>query len=63
MKVCTKCKIEKESCDFTFRKDTQKYVSRCKLCEKEYNIQYYKKNKKTILERSNLHYKENTEEK
>ncbi len=63
MKVCTKCKIEKENCEFTFRKDTQKYVSRCKLCEKEYNIEYYKKNKKTILERSDLHYKENTEKK
>jgi len=63
MKVCTKCKIEKENCEFNFRKDTQKYVSRCKLCDKEYYTEYYKKNKKTILERSNLYYKENTEEK
>jgi hypothetical protein len=63
MRVCTKCKIEKENCEFTFHKGTQKYVSRCKLCVKEYMINYYDKNKKKLLERSNLYYKENIEEK
>jgi len=63
MKVCSKCGIEKENCEFTFRKNTQKYVSRCKQCDKDYMLKYYEKNKKTLLERSNLYYKENTEEK
>jgi len=61
MKICTKCGIEKEKCEFTLRKDNQKYMSRCKLCDKEYLTEYYKKNKKILLERSNLYYKENTE--
>lgn len=63
MKVCTKCKKEKEYCEFNFHKDTQKYMSRCRLCNKEYYAEYYEKNKKTILERSDLYYKENTDKK
>jgi len=61
MKVCTKCKIEKELTEFILRKDTQKYEGRCALCIKEYQVEYYKKNKKKILERSDLYYKKNTE--
>jgi len=35
MKVCTKCKIEKQFSEFQFRKDTNKYRNQCKECRDE----------------------------
>jgi hypothetical protein len=60
---CVKCNIEKENREYKFRENTQKYSGRCRSCDKKYYEEYYKKNKKIILDRSNQYYKENTEEK
>lgn len=40
IKVCTKCKKENNISEFRFRKDTQNYISSCKLCESEYSKKY-----------------------
>lgn len=61
MKICYKCNIEKSLDEFTSRKDTNCYENRCNQCTKEYYKQYYINNKKKIMERSNLYYKQNTE--
>lgn len=39
-KTCTKCKIEKPIEDFLFRTDRQKYLSRCKECERVWAKEY-----------------------
>jgi hypothetical protein len=61
MKVCNKCNTEKTLENFTYRKDTEQYESICCDCVKQYNREYYIKNKKKIIDRSNLYYKENTQ--
>jgi len=61
MKICGKCNIEKPFEDFTFREKVNRYESRCKECVKEYDKEYYVKNKQKIIDRSNSYYKENTE--
>jgi len=46
MKVCTKCKIEKEDEDFSWKiKAKNKRDTRCKVCRSEYRKEYYQKNK------------------
>ena len=49
MKVCSKCKIEKNISDFTFRNDTNKYRNQCKECVKLSKRNYYKRTKKQKL--------------
>ena len=61
MKICNKCNIEKPFENFIFRKDVNRYESRCNECVKEYNKKYYVKNKQKLIEQSNLYYKKNTE--
>ena len=34
LKKCSKCDIEKELCEFNFRKDTQRYRNQCRDCNK-----------------------------
>jgi hypothetical protein len=63
MKVCGKCDIEKETCEFTFRKDTQRFESQCKSCIKEYLKKYYKNNSLKIIENNKKSYYENRDEK
>jgi hypothetical protein len=41
MKKCTKCEIDKELCDFRYRKDREIYYSQCKECEKKYKQKNY----------------------
>jgi len=41
MKICKKCNIEKELCNFRFRKDRGIYYSQCKECEKKYKQMNY----------------------
>lgn len=41
MKTCRKCQIEKELCNFRFRKDREIYYSQCKECEKKYKQMNY----------------------
>ena len=46
MKVCYKCKIEKELSEFNFRKDSiDGYFNKCRNCANNYQKEYYKKNK------------------
>jgi hypothetical protein len=55
MKVCCKCKIEKNNDEF-YNKRTE-----CILCAKEYRKLYYKQNSETFKERSKLRNKINPE--
>lgn len=48
MKVCTKCKIEKDESCFGFRKDSNKHRNECKSCRKIYIKEYEKENKNKI---------------
>lgn len=61
VKVCKKCLIEKPLETFTYRKDNNYYESRCNECVKEYQKEYYLKNKKKLLKNSNSYYSENVE--
>jgi len=63
MRVCTKCNIEKENNEFTFRKDTQNFVTQCKTCVKEYLKDYYKNNKIKIINDNKKNYYNNRNEK
>ena len=48
-KMCSKCKIEKELCEFVEQKSHKYGVSSyCSICSKKYNKQYYLKNKEKI---------------
>ena len=44
-KICTKCKKEKPLSDFTYRKDTNRYVSYCKQCANEKSKEYVQSKK------------------
>lgn len=44
-KICSKCKIEKEFCEFYFRKKRNKFTSQCKQCLSEKNKKYWVKKK------------------
>ena len=60
MKVCSKCKIEKDENDFPFR-DKNKGLRRneCKSCTKKYRENYYEQNKQTFLENAAQYYVDN----
>lgn len=60
--ICSKCKKEKPLEDFSFRKDTFKYRSVCKMCIADQREQYYKKNSVTVLKQKKEYYRENKEE-
>lgn len=60
-KICSKCKKEKEICNFRFRSDNQKYRNVCKECEKEYKHNNYIRNKTRILEKNKVYVNENKE--
>jgi hypothetical protein len=58
MKVCSKCKEEKELSEFSKDKNSKDSLCyKCKSCEKE----YYYENQKKILERTNKYKKDNKE--
>lgn len=67
MKICTKCKIEKELCEFYKRKDSVSgYRGICKKCtkvnkeyNKKYKSEYYIKNEDEIKKKKAIHYKNN----
>jgi len=59
-KVCNKCSIKKDICEFA--KDKNRYDGLqplCKICNKEYKSQYYLDNKEKILNKSKIFYKKN----
>jgi hypothetical protein len=53
MKICSKCKIEKELSEFDFQQNTKDNLSSyCKTCLIEYRKLYYFKNKEKNLIKS-----------
>lgn len=65
IKTCKKCGIEKTLDNYRKQKykDTFRYCSWCKKCEKEYNANYNKTNKKRIEYMKKYHKKYNEEHK
>jgi len=52
MKICTKCKIEKNESEFSFKnKSLGKLSSNCKDCQKIMKDNHYRNNKDKYLER------------
>ena len=77
-KVCTKCKEEKNVCNFYYRQDWEKYISICKLCDskvrkeryllnqdtkKNYSKKYYYLNRETKLQYGKNYYSQNKDDK
>ena len=62
MKVCKKCKVEKELTEFNKAKQNKcGYLGKCRPCAKESAKDYYKKNKEKIDKRVKEYYKNNKE--
>ena len=62
MKICTKCKIEKELSEFSTQKNGKFGVtSVCKICFNKYAKKYSQENKEKILIKSKKYYQENRE--
>jgi hypothetical protein len=60
MKVCTKCKTEKNESEFGKRNDRPTgLLSRCKECRKTYGNSYRKANKKELLQKNREKYQIN----
>lgn len=52
MKICIKCKKEKEDTEFDFKNKAKGIRSgKCILCTREYGKEHYKKNKKATIAR------------
>jgi hypothetical protein len=77
-KICNTCKIEKEINNFYFRKDWDKYINLCKVCDsnkrkekyitnqeqkKEYSKNYYYNNKEKKIEYGKTYYLLNNDKK
>lgn len=51
--ICTKCKIEKDESEFTFRNKTlNKRNSVCKICQRQYKNKHYHNNKEAHYNRN-----------
>jgi hypothetical protein len=61
MKVCNKCKIEKEFNEFHFRKDNNKYRNDCKICINTNSLKNYFKNIDARKQKSKEYYLINSE--
>jgi len=62
-KICSKCLIEKDFCDFHKHKGTNDgYYTICKICRKPISEKYFKENKELINIRRSKKYYENHEE-
>ena len=60
-KICSKCGRELGFDEFYKKKDKHGVTSKCKVCTKEYNEEYRKKNKERMKENDSKYYKENKE--
>lgn len=49
-KVCSKCKLEKSVCEFSFRTKTNRPISTCKKCEIDRVKSYKEQNSTKVLE-------------
>ena len=62
-KICSKCKIEKDVCEFNLRKNRKsKYTSQCKLCICENGKKYRDNNSDLIKSCKKIYYNNNKEE-
>lgn len=52
MKICNKCKQEREESDFKIRSNTGKPNTICIICQREYKLKDYYKNKKSYIDRN-----------
>ncbi len=59
MKVCSKCGIEKDEGEFSFRDDTGKLRGACKICIKKHKQEYNEKNKIHIAKYKSERYRKN----
>lgn len=51
--ICSKCKQDKDETEFPFKnKETGKRNTVCKVCQREYRLKYYYKNKQSHYERN-----------
>lgn len=63
MKICSKCKIEKQKENFYKNKKAKDGLQHeCKNCRKEYLEEYYKENKERISQKAKEYYEENKEQ-
>lgn len=61
-KICSKCKIEKEVCEFyKHSKNPNIYRGQCKKCMNDFSLNYHKKNSKIISENNKKFRLENPE--
>jgi hypothetical protein len=61
-KICSKCKIEKDVCEFSARKNRKcKFKSRCKLCTNENGKKYRENNSELVKSRKKIYYNNNSE--
>jgi len=60
-KTCTKCVIEKELSNFSFRKERNSYNSICKECMSKKQNEHYLKNREKILQQSKIYEQEHKE--
>jgi len=63
IKVCSKCGIEKDINEFSWRNDTQIYRNECKECIKLYQQRYRQEHKEEKKEYQKQYNQENKEEK
>ena len=59
-KICLKCQLSQNICDFNKDKNRNDGLQPiCKVCNKEYKLEYYLKNKSKILDKSKIYYEHN----
>lgn len=62
LKYCNNCKCEKNILEFSKNKSKKDGFSDwCKQCNKEYKSNYYKKNRKKLIEKVSIYYENNKE--
>lgn len=53
VKTCTKCKMEKSTDEFPWKKRSEgKRAGICKVCQREYGVKHYNKNKEYYLDKN-----------
>ena len=55
-KVCTKCHLDKNVCDFYYRQDWKRHISICKLCDSKVRKEIYLLKREEKKEKAKKHY-------
>ncbi|HEC63737.1 MAG TPA: hypothetical protein ENI23_00420 [bacterium] len=58
-KICSKCTIEKDICEFYFEKTRNRYTTECKNCYKERQKKYVKDNYDIVMQRNKRYQESN----